>query len=152
MPDLYNDQASLTIDMRVGMTLTAFRAVAQAVSGLPGRKCLVGVAGSFPLATYTRIIKHSADGGNDPNRVAFNELYEDRIRETTSVLTDARLAVYPVDARGLIGQLLGGAETTGLSNRGTLVGGAEYAQSLQLASGSWQETRATLKPRAGDPM
>jgi len=150
MADFYSDQASLAIDMRVGMTLTAFRAVAQAVSGLPGRKSLIWVSGSFPIATYTRIIKHSADGDNDPNRVAFNELYEDRIRETTSVLTDARLAVYPVDARGLIGQLLGGAETTGLSARGTLVGGAEYAQSLQLASGSLQETQATMKQVAGD--
>ncbi len=150
MADFYNDQASLAIDMRVGMTLTAFRAVAQAVAGLPGRKSLIWVSGSFPMATYTRIIKHSADGDNDPNRVAFNELYEDRIRETDSILTDAQVAVYPVDARGLIGQLLGGAETTGLSARGTLVGGAEYAQSLQLASGSLQETQATMKQVAGD--
>src|SRR5260370_1222964 len=150
MADFYSDQASLAIDMRVGMTLTAFRAVAQAVSGLPGRKSLIWVSGSFPIATYTRIITHSADRDNDPNRGAYNELYEDRIRETTSVLTDARLAVYPVDARGLIGQLLGGAETTGLSARGTLVGGAEYAQSLQLASGSLQETQATMKQVAGD--
>ena len=150
MADFYNDQATLAIDLRVGMTLTAFRAIAQAVAGLPGRKSLIWVSGSFPMATYTRIIKHSADGDNDPNRVAFNELYEDRIRETDSILTDAQVAVYPVDARGLIGQLLGGAETTGLSARGTLVGGAEYAQSLQLASGSLQETQATMKQVAGD--
>jgi len=140
----------LAIDMRVGMTLTAFRAVAQAVAGLPGRKSLIWVSGSFPLATYTRIIQYSANPTNDPNRVAFNELYEDRVRETDSILTDAQVAVYPVDARGLIGQLLGGAETTGLSARGTLVGGAEYAQSLQLASGSLQETQATMKQVAGD--
>src|SRR5713226_6233781 len=113
MADFYNEQANVAIDMRVGMTLTAFRAVAQAVAGLPGRKSLIWVSGSFPMATYTRIIKYSADGENDPNRVAFNELYEDRIRETTSVLTDARLAVYPVDARGLIGQLVGGGENQG---------------------------------------
>src|SRR5713226_7013666 len=150
MADFYNDQASLAIDMRVGMTLTAFRAVAQAVAGLPGRKSLIWVSGSFPLATYTRIIQYSANPTNDPNRVAFNELYEDRVRETDSILTDAQVAVYPVDARGLIGQLLGGAETTGLSARGTLVGGAEYAQSLQLASGSLQETQATMKQVAGD--
>ena len=150
MADFYNDQATLAIDLRVGMTLTAFRAIAQAVAGLPGRKSLIWVSGSFPLATYTRIIQYSANPTNDPNRVAFNELYEDRVRETDSILTDAQVAVYPVDARGLIGQLLGGAETTGLSARGTLVGGAEYAQSLQLASGSLQETQATMKQVAGD--
>jgi VWFA-related protein len=150
MADFYNEQANVAIDMRVGMTLTAFRAIAQAVSGLPGRKSLIWVSGSFPIATYTRIIKYSADGENDPNRVAFNEVYEDRIREATSALTDARLAVYPVDARGLVSQLLGGAENQGVNNAGLLVGGAEYAQNLQLASGALQETQATMKQVAGD--
>jgi VWFA-related protein len=150
MAEFYNEQANVAIDMRVGMTLTAFRAIAQAVSGLPGRKSLIWVSGSFPIATYTRIIKYSADGENDPNRVAFNEVYEDRIRETTSALTDARLAVYPVDARGLVSQLLGGAENQGVNNAGLLVGGAEYAQNLQLASGALQETQATMKQVAGD--
>jgi VWFA-related protein len=150
MADFYNEQANVAIDMRVGMTLTAFHAIAQAVSGLPGRKNLIWVSGSFPIATYTRIIKYSADGENDPNRVAFNEVYEDRIRETTSALTDARLAVYPVDARGLVGQLLGGAENQGVNSAGLLVGGAEYAQNLQLASGSLQEMQATMKQVAGD--
>jgi VWFA-related protein len=150
MADFYNEQANVAIDERVGMTLTAFRAIAQAVSGLPGRKSLIWVSGSFPIATYTRIIKYSADGENDPNRVAFNEVYEDRIRETTSALTDVRLAVYPVDARGLVSQLLGGAENQGVNNAGTLIGGAEYAQNLQLASGSLQEMQATMKQVAGD--
>ncbi|HET8922333.1 MAG TPA: VWA domain-containing protein [Candidatus Acidoferrum sp.] len=150
MADFYNEQANLAIDMRVGMTLTTFRAIAQAVAGLPGRKNLIWVSGSFPIATYTRIIKYSADGDNDPNRVAFNELYEDRVRETTSALTDAQVAVYPVDARGLVGQLLGGAENQGVSGAGTLVGGAEYAQNLQLASGALQESQATMKQVAGE--
>ncbi len=150
MRDFYDDQANVIIDMRVGMTLTAFRAIAQAVSGLPGRKSLIWVSGSFPIATYTRIIKYSADGDNDPNRVAINELYEDRIRETASALTDARLAVYPVDARGLVGQLLGGAENQGVNKAGLLVGGAEYAQNLQLASASLQDVQATMKQVAGD--
>jgi len=150
MRDFYDDQANVIIDMRVGMTLTAFRAIAQAVSGLPGRKSLIWVSGSFPIATYTRVIKYSADGDNDPNRVAINELYEDRIRETASALTDARLAVYPVDARGLVGQLLGGAENQGVNKAGLLVGGAEYAQNLQLASGSLQDVQATMKQVAGD--
>lgn len=150
MADFYNEQASLAIDMRVGMTLTTFRAIAQAVAGLPGRKNLIWVSGSFPIATYTRIIKYSADGDNDPNRVAFNELYEDRVRETTSALTDAQVAVYPVDARGLVGQLLGGAENQGVSAAGTLIGGAQYAQNLQLASGALQESQATMKQVAGE--
>jgi VWFA-related protein len=150
MAEFYEEQANVATDARVGMTLTAFRAIAQAVAGLPGRKNLIWVSGSFPIATYTRIIQYAANPTNDPNRVAFNELYEDRVRETDSILTDAQVAVYPVDARGLVGELLGGAESSGLSAAGTLVSGAEYGQSLQNASGALQETQATMKQVAGE--
>jgi VWFA-related protein len=150
MQSFYEEQANVVIDARVGMTLTAFRGIAQAVAGLPGRKSLIWVSGSFPLATYSRIIQYSATPDNDPNRVRIENLYEDKLRETDSMLTDAQVAVYAVDARGLVGELLGGAEDQGVSNAGTLVGGAEYAQSLQLASGSLQEAQATMKQVAGD--
>src|SRR5712692_464223 len=142
MQDFYNEQANVATDERVGITLTAFRGIAQAVAGLPGRKSLIWVSGSFPLATYSQIIQYSANPNNDPNRVRIEHLYEDMLRETDSVLNDAQLAVYPVDAHGLVGQLLGGADNQGVSAAGTLVSGAEYGQSLQLASGSLQETRA----------
>jgi VWFA-related protein len=150
MREFMEDQTSVGIDMRVGMTLTAFQAIAHAVAGLPGRKSLVWVTSSFPLATYTHIIKYSADGDNSPNRVAFNELYEDRIHQTDSKLSDAQIAVYPVDARGLVGELQGGAENQGVDAGGQLVGGADFAQSQQLASGALQETQATMKQVAGD--
>jgi VWFA-related protein len=150
MREFYEEQANVEIDVRVGMTLTAFRGIAQAVAGLPGRKTLVWISGAFPLATYSRIIQYSANPNDDPNRVRIENLYEDKLRETDSILTDAQIAVYAVDAHGLAGELLGGAEDQGVSKAGTLVGGAEYAQSLQLASGSLQETQATMKQVAGD--
>ncbi len=150
MQEFYEEQTNVVTDARVGMTLTAFRGIAQAVAGLPGRKSLVWVSGAFPMATYSRVIQYSANPNNDPNRVRIENLYEDKLRETDSILTDAQVAVYAVDARGLMGQLLGGAEDQGVSKAGTLVGGAEYAQSLQLASGALQETQATMKQVAGD--
>src|SRR6266849_291806 len=150
MQEFYEEQTNVVTDARVGMTLTAFRGIAQAVAGLPGRKSLVWVSGAFPMATYSRVIQYSANPNNDPNRVRIENLYEDKLREADSILTDAQVAVYAVDARGLMGQLLGGAEDQGVSKAGTLVGGAEYAQSLQLASGALQETQATMKQVAGD--
>ncbi len=150
MQEFYEDQANVATDERVGMTLTSFREIAQAVAGLPGRKSLVWVSGAFPIATYTRIVQYSADAINDPNRKRFDQLYEDRVREADSILTDAQVAVYPVDARGLVGQLLGGAESSGLSAAGTLVTGAEYGQNVQLASGSLQDSQATMKQVATD--
>ena len=150
MQEFFNDQANLGIDMRVGITLTAFRAIAQAVAGLPGRKSMVWVTGSFPEATYTRIVKYGADGDNNPNRVAIDQNYDDRIQQTTSALTDAQIAVYPVDARGLIGQLTGGAESQGLDVGGELKTGDEYASDLKQASSKLQDYQATLKQVAGD--
>ena len=144
------EQANVVTDARVGTTLTAFRYIAQAVAGLPGRKNLVWVTGSFPLATYSRIIQYSANAVNDPNAVRIEHDYEDMIRETGSLLNDAQVAVYPVDARGLIGQLLGGAEDQGLNAAGQLKAGAEYAQDVQLASRSLQETQATMQQVAAD--
>ena len=148
--EFYEDPANVGIDMRVGMTLTAFRAIAQAVAGLPGRKSMLWLTGSFPLATYTRIIKYSANGDNNPNRVGFNELYEDRIRASTSILSDAQIAVYPVDARGLIGQLTNGADDQGLDAAGNLIGGAEFATRNDLAGRALQETQATMTQVAAD--
>jgi VWFA-related protein len=150
MQEFYEDQAKVATDERVGITLTAFREIAQAVAGLPGRKSLVWVSGAFPIATYSRVIKYSADAVNDPNSKRFDELYEDRVREADSILTDAQVAVYAVDARGLVGQLLGGAENSGLSAAGTLVTGAEYGQNVQQASGSLQDSQATMKQVAAD--
>ena len=150
MQDFFNDQANVGIDMRVGITLTAFRGIAQAVAGLPGRKSMVWLTGSFPMATYTRIIKYSADADNNPNRVAIDQNYDDRIKETTSALTDAQIAVYPVDARGLLGQLAGGAESQGLDAGGELKTGDEYAQDLKQASSHLQDYQATMKQVAED--
>lgn len=151
MQDFLNEQINLITDARVGTTLTAFRWIAQSVAGLPGRKNLIWVSGSFPLATYSRIVKYSANAdANDPNYVRAEHQYEDMIRETCSVLNDAQMAVYPVDARGLVGQLLGGAEDQGLTVAGTLKTGAEYGQDLQLASRNLQQSQATMQQFAGD--
>lgn len=150
MKEFFEDAASVGIDMRVGMTLTALQAIARAVAGLPGRKNLVWVTSSFPLATYTHIVKYSADGDSAPNRVGINELYEGRVHETDSKLSDAQVAVYPVDARGLIGELQGGAENQGVDASGQLIGGTEFAQQQQTASNSLQETQATMNQVASD--
>jgi hypothetical protein len=68
------------------------------------------------LATYSRIIQYSANPNNDPNRVRIENLYEDKLRETNSILTDAQVAVYAVDARGLVAELPGGPEDQGVSS------------------------------------
>ena len=73
----------------INTTLSAFQAIAQRVSGVPGRKSLIWVTAGFPFSL------------EDNNAYLENGqpllLYE----RTVQALTAANIAVYPVDARGL---------------------------------------------------
>jgi len=76
---------------RVTKTADAIESIASHLSGLPGRKNLVWVSGSFP----NQIL--GVDG--DPVGVqSFNQDIENAAR----ALNNANVAIYPVDARGLI--------------------------------------------------
>jgi VWFA-related protein len=90
-------QADLTAyqtDQRVTMTMDAMGQLARYLSGVPGRKNLIWFSGSFPIAI------DPDDSQSNPFEAARN--YTDQLRETNELLTAARVAVYPVDARGLM--------------------------------------------------
>ena len=70
-----------SIDNRERITLAALKQISHYLSVIPGRKSLIWFSESFPLAIM-------------------RGYYED-VRETSRSLTAARIAVYPVDARGL---------------------------------------------------
>lgn len=75
---------------RMRRTLEALRALGQAVAGYPGRKNLVWVSGSFPV--FYR--------GDQTGRHRWSGDAE--VRTTAELLNDARVAIYPVDPRGLV--------------------------------------------------
>lgn len=76
---------------RVTKTADAIESIASHLTGLPGRKNLVWVSGSFP----NQII--GAD--NDPLAV---QSFGGDIENAAEALNNANVAIYPVDARGLI--------------------------------------------------
>jgi len=80
---------------RVEDTAAAIQYIANHLAGLPGRKNLVWVSASFPYSI-----------GLDANMGAMGgvERYEfsSEVENLAEVLNTANLAVYPVDARGLI--------------------------------------------------
>jgi|GEM_PF-312729 len=89
----YNDHEAFRTTDRVLFTLEAMRGIARAVSGYPGRKNLVWLSGSFPVQI------EPDPASTDPFR---NERgFENQIRTTSSLLATSRVAVYPVDVRGL---------------------------------------------------
>ena len=77
-------------NVRVEETLTAFDELAHYLSAVPGRKSLVWFSGAFPITIGA------------PTALDDFQDYSDEIRETDNLLTRARVAVYPVDARGIM--------------------------------------------------
>lgn len=100
------------MDIRVQATLDAFRAIARHLSGYPGRKNLLWVSSSFPIQIAP-----------DPDN-KFNGLrnYDVRMVEVTNALSDARVAVYPLDA--------GGLQTQSYFNASTRVRGTPTARGM----------------------
>jgi VWFA-related protein len=90
------DLTATQTDLRVRLTTDALQQLARYLSAIPGRKNLIWFSGSFPISLNP-----------DPDQaLPFLAVrnYEDDVRKTSQLLTAARVAVYPVDARGMMTQ------------------------------------------------
>jgi VWFA-related protein len=80
-------------DMRMSVTLAAMQQLAAYLNGIPGRKNLIWLSGSFPFTLLPDSTQYS------PFRNVRS--YREQVEKTTNMLTAARVSVYPVGARGL---------------------------------------------------
>ena len=87
------DMESLRLEERVMFTLDAFAGLSRAMAGYPGRKNLIWLSGNFPL----RVEPNSTL--TDKWRNATN--YMEKLGRTMALLAQSRVAVYPVDVRGM---------------------------------------------------
>ncbi|HEY5029737.1 MAG TPA: VWA domain-containing protein [Candidatus Angelobacter sp.] len=90
------DLTATQTDLRVRLTMDALQQLARYLSAIPGRKNLIWFSASFPISLNP-----------DPDQaLPFLAIrnYEDELRKTSQLLTAARVAVYPVDARGMMTQ------------------------------------------------
>ncbi|HVP50231.1 MAG TPA: VWA domain-containing protein, partial [Candidatus Bathyarchaeia archaeon] len=92
----YNDHEAFQNADRALFTLAAMKGMARAVSGYPGRKNLIWLSGSFPINI------EPDPASDDPFRNVRD--FESEIQTTSSLLATSRVAVYPVDVRGLQGK------------------------------------------------
>ena len=104
------EQYAESLDMRVKLTFDALRLIARHVSGYPGRKNLIWLSSAFPLAitpdaNLTMVAKFSGMRN-----------YGAEMSAVASALTDAQIAVYPVDPRGMQTQALFDAQSRGKAN------------------------------------
>jgi VWFA-related protein len=79
----------LETGFRLQLTLDAFNTLAHYLAAFPGRKNLLWFSGSFPLSFHSFDVK---------------QVDAQEFNETTNLLTRARVAIYPIDARALIAQ------------------------------------------------
>jgi VWFA-related protein len=78
------------------MTLAALQQLAMSLEGIPGRKNLFWFASKFPISLFpegnNRAVLQTSRGHESPEVLS----------ETVNMLTRARVALYPVSARGLM--------------------------------------------------
>jgi VWFA-related protein len=80
-------------DKRMFVTVDAFAHMARYLDGVPGRKNLVWLSGSFLLG----IVPES----NGANPFLENGYYTENLKKVANLLGDAHVAVYPVSVKGL---------------------------------------------------
>jgi VWFA-related protein len=97
---------------RVQLTLAALEQIARHLAQVPGRKSLIWISGSFPLYLIDDE-RHSSLAANRENRTFIEET-----SQASRALTAADVAIYPVDARGLLGapDLDASQHSNGLTN------------------------------------
>ncbi len=82
------------LQCRVSMTLEAFIGISRHLRGVPGRKNLLWLSGSFPIGILP--------GGDPIDPFARAVDFSPELRKATNQLTLSQVAVYPVDIRGLM--------------------------------------------------
>ena len=75
---------------RSELTLQAFQHLARYLSGIPARKNVIWFADTFPVSFA-------------PEDKVHTPRHQEHVQQTSDMLTAAQVAIYPVSARGLIG-------------------------------------------------
>jgi VWFA-related protein len=117
MQQFLADMTAYQTDQRVRITLDAMQQLARYLGGIPGRKNVIWFSGSFPIAL-------DPDASLPTPTEAMRNYAED-VRQTGELLAAARVAVYPVDARGLM--TLPSADASKASASTNIVGGTTYS-------------------------
>jgi VWFA-related protein len=101
------EQQSFQLRIRQIYTLNALNDLARYMSNLPGRKNLIWFSGSFPINVLP--------DGDLADPFAVVDSAEDEFRQTVDLLSRGQVAVYPVDARGLMVTPMYNASSSGSS-------------------------------------
>jgi VWFA-related protein len=92
---------------RAAMTFQALDYLAHYLSGIPGRKNLIWFASSFPVVIFPTVKQRESIKQN-PNMPG----YMDQINTTADLFTAGKIAIYPIDASGVMTEHVAEADTS----------------------------------------
>lgn len=113
-----NEAQNFAREERIRRTLAALRDIARYMAGQKGRKSLLWFSAGFPIAV----------SGFDAVDLDTSRVYAEQLRETTNLLSDAHVAIYTIDARGLLTGKLGDVAERGQTTR---IAGPEANRALE---------------------
>jgi VWFA-related protein len=136
------DNTSNQMDIRVQHTMAALNLLARTLAGYPGRKNLIWITEGIPMSVFSDNgevnIQNSADQSGRPFRVLpdanaavrAGRNYATDLALLANLLADAQIAVYPVDARGLVGSAFFNVSTP-MSGQSAMGSGVMHTEGRQ---------------------
>lgn len=133
------EQLSRETDNRVDITVAALGRLAQILAGYPGRKNLIWLSGAFPMSIIP----------DQNNRMAADaqRSYAKKIDYAANLLTDAQVAVYTVDVRGLDNDAPG-VDTNGADASGQVRKNQAFQEELSRQEGVDNDIHSSEKELA----
>jgi len=100
------DNTNMQDEFRLRLSLAVLNSLARTLAGYPGRKNLIWLSESFPLSVLPKN-SYPQSGETGVNSLSTQGIggkdFQVEVARTASMLTDAQVAVYPVDVRALMG-------------------------------------------------
>jgi VWFA-related protein len=142
MQSFEQERVAFQTDLRITYTINALNLIARSLSGYPGRKNLIWISEAFPLTI-------------DPNMeltgdtFAGTRNYGPQIAEAADSLIDAQIAMYPVDARGLVPSSMFDASNSGRDKFGrSMSRPGRMASAISAESAQLQSVHGTMQEMA----
>jgi len=137
----FQREADFFTTNRARQTAGAIEAIANHVARLPGRKNLIWVSGGFPFYI-------GFDGDAPPSPTQETRTFSDYVERAARALNNASLAIYPVDARGLIGPASANPAFSATSRGGPRRGGFPPVRTISPSRANF-DTMNILADRTG---